>query len=107
MKVGDIHNSSLLITEKDEQIFMDLTGDVNPIHWDADVAKKEGYSSPIVHGMLAAAMIGKEIGMYFPGKGTINMERSFQFIRPLIVKNSTHFITTINTVTVYIISQII
>lgn len=85
MKVGDIHNSPLLITEKDEQIFMDLTGDVNPIHWDADVAKKEGYSSPIVHGMLAASMIGKEIGMYFPGKGTINMERSFQFIRPLFV----------------------
>ena len=82
---GDKYECPLIITPEQEQLFMNLTGDINPIHWDAEAAEHAGYPAPIVHGMLAASMIGKVIGMDFPGKGTINMERSFQFIRPLFV----------------------
>ena len=85
LKVGDTYEVPLTFTPEQERIFTDLTGDINPIHLDTDAAIRAGYPAPIVHGMLAAAMIGKVIGVDFPGKGTINMERSFQFIRPLFV----------------------
>ena len=44
-----------------------------------------GYPSPVVHRMLAASMFGKVLGVKFPGEGTINLERSFIFVRPVFV----------------------
>lgn len=85
IKVGDTYETLLTFTAEQEKVFTELTGDVNPIHWDAEAAARAGYPAPIVHGMLAASMIGKVIGVDFPGKGTINIERSFQFLRPLYV----------------------
>lgn len=85
IKVGDTYETLLTLTAEQEKVFTELTGDVNPIHYDAEAAARAGYPAPIVHGMLAASMIGKVIGVDFPGKGTINMERSFQFLRPLYV----------------------
>lgn len=85
IEVGDTYETRLTFTPEQERVFTELTGDVNPIHYDKDAAAQAGYPAPIVHGMLAASMIGKVIGVDFPGKGTINMERSFQFIRPMYV----------------------
>ena len=85
IQVGDTYETRLTFTPEQERVFTELTGDVNPIHYDKDAAAQAGYPAPIVHGMLAASMIGKVIGVDFPGKGTINMERSFQFIRPMYV----------------------
>ena len=83
IQVGDTYETRLTFTPEQERVFTELTGDVNPIHYDKDAAVQAGYPAPIVHGMLAASMIGKVIGVDFPGNGTINMERNFQFIRPL------------------------
>lgn len=85
IKVSDTYETLLTFTAEQEKVFTELTGDVNPIHYDAEASARAGYPAPIVHGMLAASMIGKVIGVDFPGKGTINMERSFQFLRPLYV----------------------
>lgn len=85
IKVGDTYETLLTFTAEQEKVFTELTGDVNPIHYDAEAAARAGYPAPIVHGMLAASMIGKVIGVDFPGKGTINMERNFLFIKPLYV----------------------
>lgn len=85
IKVGDTYETLLTFTAEQEKVFTELTGDVNPIHWDAEAAAHAGYPAPIVHGMLAASMIGKVIGVDFPGKGTINIERNFLFVKPLYV----------------------
>ena len=85
LRVGDIYETTFIITRLQEQQFMDLTGDVNPIHLNADAARAEGYQAPIVHGMLVASIIGKVIGMEFPGQGTVNIHRAFDFIRTMFV----------------------
>lgn len=84
-KVGDAYEEEIIFTSEKERAFTELTGDVNPIHWDVEAAARAGYSAPIVHGMLAACMIGKVIGVDFPGKGTVIVDRYFQFLRPLFV----------------------
>lgn len=85
IQVGDKYETSLTFTAEQERLFMELTGDVNPIHFDAEAAAYAGYPAPIVHGMLAASMIGKVLGVDFPGNGTINIERNFLFIKPLYI----------------------
>lgn len=85
MKVGDTYEERIIFSVEKERAFTELTGDVNPIHWDVEAAARAGYPAPIVHGMLAACMIGKVIGVDFPGKGTVIVDRYFQFLRPLFV----------------------
>ena len=84
LNVGDTYEEELIITPEQERIFTELTGDYNPIHINVEAANQVGFPAPIVHGMLAASMIATVIGQ-FVGAGTINMERSFQFVRPLFV----------------------
>ncbi len=83
LQVGDIYECPLSFSQEQERLFMKLTGDENPVHWDQSIAEEEGYEKPILHGMLVASIIGKVIGMDFPGVGTVNIERCFKFIRPL------------------------
>ena len=87
LAVGDKYECDLTITPEQERLFMELTGDTNPVHTSGEEAQKAtgGVFAPIAHGMLVASMIGKVMGMDFPGNRTINMERSFTFIRPLFV----------------------
>jgi len=84
-KVGDTYEEHVIFSQAKERAFTELTGDINPIHWDTEAAAQAGYPAPIVHGMLAACMIGKVIGVDFPGKGTVIVDRYFQFLRPLFV----------------------
>lgn len=87
IKIGDTYEDVVTFTPAMVQMFIELTGDNNPIHTEANTAlgKELGCSSPVVHGMLAASMFGKVLGMTFPGEGTINLERSFIFVRPVFV----------------------
>lgn len=86
LQIGDSYQENVTFTQEMEQKFIDITGDDNPIHTDANAAlSRGGYPSPVVHGMLAASMFGKVLGVTFPGEGTINLERSFVFVRPVFV----------------------
>lgn len=85
LRIGDSYQEEITFTQEMEQKFIDITGDNNPIHIDVEAAQDAGYPSPIVHGMLAASMFGKVLGVTFPGEGTINLERSFIFVRPVFV----------------------
>lgn len=88
LSINNTYSCNLSFSQEQENLFMELTGDNNPVHWDNNAALKAGFTQPIVHGMLAASMIGKVLGMDFPGNGTINIERNFTFIQPLYIGES-------------------
>ncbi len=68
------------ITEEDIKTFGDLSGDLNPVHFDEDWAKTTMFKGRIAHGILTAAFISTAIGMKLPGPGTIYMSQSMKFI---------------------------
>lgn len=49
------------ITEKDIDVFCDLTGDSNPLHMDDEYAKRTDFKKRVVHGMLTASFISTMI----------------------------------------------
>jgi 3-oxoacyl-[acyl-carrier protein] reductase len=69
--VGDQREIIHRFTEKDLQMFADLTGDRNPIHMDAGFASTSAVGGQVVHGMLAASFISTLIGMEIPGPGSL------------------------------------
>ena len=48
--------------------FEAITGDVSPIHMDAEYAQKRGYPGRVVYGMLGASLFSTLAGVYLPGE---------------------------------------
>jgi 3-hydroxybutyryl-CoA dehydratase len=86
------------ITEADIGVFAGLTGDFNPIHVDAEYAKKSRFGERIAHGLLTAGLISTVLGMHLPGPGGIFMSQTLRFQRPVRIGDT---ITAIAEVTAY------
>ncbi len=85
LKIGDKYTYTFSYTQKDVELFAQVTGDNNPIHLDENFAKNTPFGRPIMHGFLSAAVFSKVFGTLFPGQGTIYMAQEMKFRAPMFV----------------------
>ena len=86
--IEDIHpglsdNLVHTVTERDIELFGEVSGDTNPVHFDEDFAKTTIFKGRIAHGMLSASYISTVLGMKLPGPGTIFMSLTTRFKAPV------------------------
>ena len=82
-KVGDSAEITKRITEADIEAFAEVTGDRNPIHLDDEFAKTTRFGRRIAHGMLSASLISSVLANKLPGKGSVYLGQSLQFVAPV------------------------
>jgi acyl dehydratase len=70
-------------TEEDVQRFIDITGDVNPLHVDEEFAAGTAFKHRILQGMLTASLFSTMVGMKLPGAGAIYRSQSLRFLKPV------------------------
>lgn len=75
------------ITEEKMQKFLDITGDINPLHNDIVYAKSKGYSEKVVYGMLTSSILSTLAGVYLPGEKSLIHEVSVSFVKPVLISN--------------------
>lgn len=73
----------LIITEEEIKKYGDLTGDLNPLHFDEDYAISKGFDSKIAHGIIVDSYLTKFFGMDYPGSGTIFLNYTYSYFKPL------------------------
>ncbi|MDR4947237.1 MaoC family dehydratase [Neobacillus cucumis] len=83
IQIGDTATFSKTVSEFDIYQFAGLTGDFNPMHIDADFAKKTFFKERIAHGLLSGSFISTVLGMKLPGPNTIYLSQNFKFIAPV------------------------
>ncbi|TFG34792.1 MaoC family dehydratase [Candidatus Thorarchaeota archaeon] len=83
IKMGQSAEVIHTVSEEDIQVFGNLSGDYNPLHFDEDWAKTTMFGGRIAHGLLTASFISTAIGMHLPGPGTIYMSQSMRFLGPV------------------------
>jgi len=83
LRLGQRATFSKTITEADIQGFADLTGDRNPLHLDAQFARRSRFGRPIAHGLLVAGIISAALGTRLPGAGAIYVSQSLRFLKPV------------------------
>ncbi len=83
INIGDKETLSHIITPGDIEKFVDLTGDDNRLHVDADFASKTYFKKPVVHGMLGASFISTIIGTKLPGDGALWFSQTLEFLLPV------------------------
>src|SRR5258708_11846057 len=71
------------VSERDIELFGEVSGDRNPVHFDEAFAKTTIFKGRIAHGMLSAAYISTVLGMQIPGPGTIFMSATTRFKAPV------------------------
>ena len=68
MTPGLSESFTVTVTEEMMARFEAITGDVSPIHMDAEYAQKRGYPGRVVYGMLGASFFSTLAGVYLPGE---------------------------------------
>jgi len=86
--IGQTATYSKDITEKDVRLFAHVSGDVNPVHLDAEFAAGTQFKERIAHGMLTGAVVSAAIAMELPGPGTIYLGQSLRFRMPVKLGDS-------------------
>ncbi|HVP08393.1 MAG TPA: bifunctional enoyl-CoA hydratase/phosphate acetyltransferase [Burkholderiales bacterium] len=83
IKVGDGASLQRTLSERDIQLFAVMSGDVNPAHVDPDYAKNSMFHEVIAHGLWGGALISTVLGTLYPGPGTVYIDQSLHFSRPV------------------------
>lgn len=84
-KPGDFREIQRTFSIEDVKAFALLTGDFNPIHLDAEYAKKTFFGQPIVHGMLVSSLFSALIANELPGEGSIYLHQDLDFKAPVYI----------------------
>ena len=85
LHIGQKVEFTEVISESMVEEFAKLSGDYNPHHIDESYAKKTRFKKRICHGMLLASFFSKLTGMYLPGKGSLYLSQSLNFIAPAFI----------------------
>lgn len=83
INIGQTASYTKKVEEQDIQLFAAVSGDVNPVHLDAEFAAGTQFKQRIAHGMLTGAFVSAAIALELPGPGTIYLGQSLRFKLPV------------------------
>jgi len=83
IEMGMTRHLNKVITDRDIEMFAEISTDHNPVHLDDDYARDTIFEGRIAHGMLTAGLISAVIGEQLPGHGTVYMGQSLKFLAPV------------------------
>ena len=83
LKPGMSDSFSHTVTERDIELFGEVSGDMNPAHFDAAFAATTPFKTRIAHGVLSASYISTVLGMKMPGPGSIFLSLTTRFKAPV------------------------
>ncbi len=83
LEIGMTRHVTKEVTDRDIEMFAEVSTDRNPVHLDDDYANDTIFEGRIAHGMLTAGLISAVIGEQLPGHGTIYMGQSLTFLAPV------------------------
>ena len=81
--VGMERRLAKVVTDRDIELFAEVSTDRNPVHLDDAYARDTIFEGRIAHGMLTAALISAVIGEQLPGHGTVYLGQSLKFLAPV------------------------
>jgi acyl dehydratase len=83
MQVGDTARRSRTITDRDIELFTELTGDRNPLHYDADAAAGSRFGGIIVQGGVTSGLLNAVVAEDLPGPGSVFLHVDWSFRAPV------------------------
>jgi len=83
IEIGMSRSLRKIVTDRDIELFAEVSTDHNPVHLDDDYAQDTIFEGRIAHGMLTAGLISAVIGEQLPGHGTVYLGQNLKFLAPV------------------------
>jgi acyl dehydratase len=81
--VGARARRSRRITNRDIELFTELTGDRNPLHYDAEAAERSRFGGLIVQGGVTSGLLNAVVAEDLPGPGSVFLHVDWSFKAPV------------------------
>jgi acyl dehydratase len=83
VRVGDSASRSRTIKARDIELFTEMTGDRNPLHYDGALAKRTRFGGLIVQGGVTTGLLNALVAEDLPGPGSVFLEVNWSFRAPV------------------------
>jgi acyl dehydratase len=83
VNVGDKASRTRTITVRDIELFTELTGDRNPLHYDEEAAARSRFGRVIVQGGVTTGLLNAVVAEDLPGPGSVFLHVDWSFRAPV------------------------
>lgn len=98
LKPGVSDSYSKTVTERDIDMFGEVTGDMNPVHFDEAYARKTIFRGRVAHGAITMSYLSALVGTKLPGPGSAVLELTSRFKAPVRIGNTVTAVCTVREV---------
>ena len=88
LTVGQRASRRLTLTANHVRMFAELSGDRNPLHFDAAFAARTKFGRLVVQGGLTTGLLHALVAMDMPGPGTVFLSQSWKFTAPVYIDDT-------------------
>src|SRR3954452_16072258 len=82
-QVGDKASRTRTVRERDIELFTELTGDRNPLHYDSAAASRSRFGGIIVPGGVTSGVLHAVVAEELAGAGTVFLHVDWDFKAPV------------------------
>lgn len=82
-KVGETARRSRRVTKRDIELFTELTGDRNPLHYDEERAARTRFGGLIIQGGITSGLLNAVVAEDLPGPGSVFLHADWSFKAPV------------------------
>lgn len=86
--VGQTASRTLTLTTQHVETFAALTGDYNPLHFDADFVSRTKFGKLVVQGGLTTGLLHALVAMDLPGPGSVFLSQNWKFTAPVYIDDT-------------------
>ena len=88
LQIGQKATRSLQLTSAHVEMFAQMTGDYNPLHFDETFASQTRFGRLVVQGGLTTGLLHALVAMDLPGPGTVFLSQDWNFPAPVFVDDT-------------------
>ncbi len=81
--VGQKAQHSRAISSHDIELFTEISGDRNPLHYDEELAQRTRFGGIVVQGGITSAILNAVVAEDLPGPGTVFLHVNWNFKAPV------------------------
>jgi acyl dehydratase len=83
VEVGQTARRTRLVRPRDIELFTELTGDRNPLHYDEAAAARSRFGGLIVQGGVTSGLLNAVVAEDLPGPGSVFLHVDWSFNAPV------------------------
>lgn len=84
-EIGASARRTRTTSAQDVAMFTEMTGDRNPIHYDAELARATPFGGLVVQGGVTTGLLNAVVAEDLPGPGTVFLETHWRFVKAVKV----------------------